>query len=460
MYLFLDYRQNNFMRLFISYGHVDKTIVQDWIVSKLLAGGHDVWFDARLVAGQEWKLQLSDEIKRSDALVYCITPESIASEWCQWELAKAVEFGKPVVPVLLQVRTKIPDSLSQLQYVDFSDGPTGDAVARLMGGLQRLSPAQIPPAPTNPQGPPPQAVEQERQPSPNTMMKLLRDPAVQAIIGIISIAIAVVALLVSGSGASNPEPTRATALPTPATPIVVALRDLDIRSGPDADFPRLNILPVDGVLDILGISEDRLWYQVLLSDGRRGWVLATSTGARLDGDRGVLSVIIPTLTPSHTPTETSTPTYTATATATAKPTDLPTETYTPSATPTDTYTPTNTHTATATNTHEITNTLEPSPAHSMTPTSPAVNAAAIQSVIGQYPCTGTIISTGTSTQLNIIYARASNNLQPITSIQRGSSVTILEDTIVTGRKWYRIEYGDQGRGWIWDSFIEPAATCP
>lgn len=175
------------MQLFISYAHVDKPIVKDWIVDKLASGGHDVWFDARLVAGQEWKQQLSDAIERSDALVYCITPESIASEWCQWELAKAVELEKPVIPVLMQARTKIPKTLNELQYVDFSDGPTGDAVARLMGGLQQLSPVQIPSAPTNPQGEPPQAVKEERQVSSNIMMKLLRDPAVQTIIGIIGV---------------------------------------------------------------------------------------------------------------------------------------------------------------------------------------------------------------------------------------------------------------------------------
>ncbi len=56
--LFLANRRNCFMRVFVSYSHVDKTIVEDWIVRKLRAGGHDVWFDDRLVAGQDWKQQL------------------------------------------------------------------------------------------------------------------------------------------------------------------------------------------------------------------------------------------------------------------------------------------------------------------------------------------------------------------------------------------------------------------
>ena len=162
------------MRLFISYAHVDKAIVKDWVVSKLVAGGHDVWFDDRLVAGQDWKQQLSDEIERSDALVYCMTPESVASDWCQWELARAVDLGKPVIPVLMQARTQLPDQLKKLQYVNFSDGPTGDAVARLMGGLQNLSPAQIPPAPADPRGKPAQAVEQGENAEQNRFFRTSR----------------------------------------------------------------------------------------------------------------------------------------------------------------------------------------------------------------------------------------------------------------------------------------------
>jgi uncharacterized protein YraI len=472
------------MRLFISYAHVDKPIVQDWIVSKLLAGGHDVWFDARLIAGQKWKQQLGDEIKRSDALVYCITPESIASEWCQWELAKAVDLSKPVIPVLLQARTQLPDQLKKVQYVDFSEGPTGDAVARLMGGLQNLSLSQIPPPPADPQGKPAQAIEQERQTSP-LMMKLLRDPAVQAIIGIISIAIAVVALLASGGGGSNPQPTPSVAPPTPATPIVVALRDLDIRSGPGADFPRLNILPVDGALDILGISEDRFWYQVLLSDGRRGWVLAAESGARLNGNRGVVQVVIPTSTPTatttdtptvtHTPTDTPTatetdiPTNTPTATATDTPTDIPTATYTQTDMPTMTYTPswtptdTPTLTLTPSDTPPPTLTFTPSHTPTITLTRAATSTPIVTATVAQaYPCTGTIITTGEANSISVVRSQPSGSSTLLAPIRVGTQVQITERRgTVISNSWYRILTSSGSLlGWIPVSYVSPSASCP
>lgn len=142
------------MRLFISYSRDDKKIVEEWVVKKLRLAGHDLWFDDLLRPGDDWKQQLSNQIERSDALVYCMTPKSIASEWCRWEVAQAVGLGKRIIPVLLEAKTDLPNQLERIQYVDFTQGPTGDAVARLMGGLHMLSPAQVPTAPSEPIGNP------------------------------------------------------------------------------------------------------------------------------------------------------------------------------------------------------------------------------------------------------------------------------------------------------------------
>ncbi|MBN1201919.1 MAG: SUMF1/EgtB/PvdO family nonheme iron enzyme [Anaerolineae bacterium] len=148
------------MRLFISYAHVDRPLVAQ-LVSILRAGGCDPWFDHRLLPGQDWQAELLRAIRACDGFVYALTPESVASEWCRWEFAEAVKLGKPVVPVLLQAGTQLPDALIRLQYADFSDGATPEAVAALMGGLTRiavrLKPGDVPPAPSQPRGVPAQA---------------------------------------------------------------------------------------------------------------------------------------------------------------------------------------------------------------------------------------------------------------------------------------------------------------
>jgi hypothetical protein len=142
-------------RVFISYARVDVYLVKQ-LVGILVAGGHEPWFDHRLLPGQDWKAQLIDGIRHCTAVIYALTPESVASEWCRWEFTKAIELGKPIIPVLFQSNTELSDVLSRFQYVDFSQGPTPEATARLLGGLANLSviipPNEAPSPPANPRG--------------------------------------------------------------------------------------------------------------------------------------------------------------------------------------------------------------------------------------------------------------------------------------------------------------------
>ncbi|MCD4686861.1 MAG: SUMF1/EgtB/PvdO family nonheme iron enzyme [Anaerolineae bacterium] len=145
--------------VFISYARVDIARVRE-IVDIVRAAGYDPWFDHALLPGQHWKRELLRAIRACDLFLYALSPESVASEWCQWEFGKAVELRKPVVPVLLQRNTSLETPLSELQYADFCDGATGMAVARLTGGLRLaeiIAPDDAPPAPENPQGTPARA---------------------------------------------------------------------------------------------------------------------------------------------------------------------------------------------------------------------------------------------------------------------------------------------------------------
>jgi len=152
------------MQVFISYAHESVELVRQ-TVEVLTAGGHTVWFDTQLLPGQDWKQELGAEIARSDALVFTMTAESTASEWCQWELATAAKHGKAVIPLLLEPNIKIPEGLSRLQFADFTGGVTPLAVAKLMGALatmQRIPAAKSPEIPASPKGIPSRAWEQSK----------------------------------------------------------------------------------------------------------------------------------------------------------------------------------------------------------------------------------------------------------------------------------------------------------
>lgn len=148
------------MKLFISYAHTDTGRVNQ-LVETLRDAGHEPWFDNRLMPGQDWKEALLRAVADCDVFVYALTRKSVVSEWCQWEFARAVELKKPIIPVLMQTETRIPDAIANYQYVDFSKGLTSKALARLTAGLSNFT-INIPSnqsleAPTNPKGKPAQA---------------------------------------------------------------------------------------------------------------------------------------------------------------------------------------------------------------------------------------------------------------------------------------------------------------
>lgn len=122
------------MKIFVSYSHVDKWQVSQ--ITKILEGtGHQVWFDYELLPGQNWQNEILEKIDWCEIFLYALSPESVASDWCQWEFYEAITLDKSVLPVLLQANTKLPKPLENIQYADFTAGPTDEAVFKLLKGL-------------------------------------------------------------------------------------------------------------------------------------------------------------------------------------------------------------------------------------------------------------------------------------------------------------------------------------
>jgi hypothetical protein len=110
---------------------------------------------------------------------------------------------------------------------------------------------------------------------------------------------------------------------TPATPIAQALRSIAARAGPNAESPIVATLEASERLDIVGISEDGGWYQVLLPDGSLGWIAASAALISTSGDLQVVPIAqVPTETPRPTDTSTDLSTVTPSSTATITPDTL------------------------------------------------------------------------------------------------------------------------------------------
>ncbi len=120
------------MQLFISYARVDKYYCSQ-IVDMLDV--HDVWYDNRLHAGQQWWEEIQRQLEWCEGLIYLLSPDSVSSQYCQMELNIAQTLGKHIFPVLIQARTEIPESLQHIQYADLSKGLTTESVKSLLNSI-------------------------------------------------------------------------------------------------------------------------------------------------------------------------------------------------------------------------------------------------------------------------------------------------------------------------------------
>ncbi len=126
------------MRIFLSYPRKDVAQARR-LQDALVSGGHVVWMGDQIITGQRWRDQLETEIQQADAVALALTPNWVASPFCQWEFVTAVENRKKIIPVLLAAGTRLPQRISQYQYADLSGGFHATAVQKLLDDLLVLA---------------------------------------------------------------------------------------------------------------------------------------------------------------------------------------------------------------------------------------------------------------------------------------------------------------------------------
>jgi formylglycine-generating enzyme required for sulfatase activity len=87
--------------------------------------------------GEPWQARLGGLIEQSDTVVFVISPESVKSERCVWEIEKALSLSKRLLPVIYKsvLDSEIPPELSKLQFVRF------DTALGMMRPLRELAEA-------------------------------------------------------------------------------------------------------------------------------------------------------------------------------------------------------------------------------------------------------------------------------------------------------------------------------
>ena len=117
-------------RIFISYSREDSDFAEH-LRDDLIAGGYEAYLDKHDIRpGEPWQERLSALITRADMVVFCLSPDFVGSEICDWEVNEAERIGKRLLPVVVTEPDpdKVPGRLKRLNYIfmrdeiEFSDG--------------------------------------------------------------------------------------------------------------------------------------------------------------------------------------------------------------------------------------------------------------------------------------------------------------------------------------------------
>jgi len=108
-------------KVFISYSRRDAEFAEE-----LLAGLQLVGFEAYLdkhdvAAGEDWETRLGRLIEAADTVVFVISPTSIVSRRCAWEVERTDTLKKRLLPIVWRPvdEALVPPPLKRLNYIYF-----------------------------------------------------------------------------------------------------------------------------------------------------------------------------------------------------------------------------------------------------------------------------------------------------------------------------------------------------
>lgn len=122
--------------VFISYKREDHARV-DRLAALLGELDLNVWHDAALGAGADWRQQIETVARQAKCVVVCLTEPALASQWVQSEIVIGIERGV-LAPAKL-AECELPKSLARLHVADLTDWVDGGdhkGLLQLMEGME------------------------------------------------------------------------------------------------------------------------------------------------------------------------------------------------------------------------------------------------------------------------------------------------------------------------------------
>jgi hypothetical protein len=86
--------------IFISYARSDSSTLAEELVAGLELAGFRPFLDRQdIAAAEDWEARLGALIRGADTVVFILSPAAVRSERCSWEVERAAELGKRLIPV-------------------------------------------------------------------------------------------------------------------------------------------------------------------------------------------------------------------------------------------------------------------------------------------------------------------------------------------------------------------------
>jgi formylglycine-generating enzyme required for sulfatase activity len=114
------------LKVFISYSRRDSSDFAEELLAGLELAGFAAFLDRHdIAAGEEWEARLGALIRQADTVVYVVSPESVKSPRCEWEVQRALAETKRVLPVIFKSvpDADIPAELQKRQFIRFDSVP-------------------------------------------------------------------------------------------------------------------------------------------------------------------------------------------------------------------------------------------------------------------------------------------------------------------------------------------------
>lgn len=128
------------LRVFVSYARADGSNLAEELVVALEVAGFEAYLDREdISAGEDWEERLGVLIRQADTVVFLITPRSVGSKRCAWEVDLAKDLAKRIIPAVgLPVEeADVPPALRRLNFIQFTPGASfARGLAQLVDALR------------------------------------------------------------------------------------------------------------------------------------------------------------------------------------------------------------------------------------------------------------------------------------------------------------------------------------